>query len=51
MAQVNLDRPKPRVSQQDFENAMNQVRLEMEDPGNEVQLRLYALDKQCKPEI
>jgi hypothetical protein len=23
----------------------------MEDPGNEVQLRLYALDKQCKPEI
>lgn len=34
-----------RASQQDFENAMNQVKL-LKDPGNEVKLKLYALYKQ-----
>lgn len=34
------------ASQKDFENAMNQVKLLKEDPGNEVKLKLYALYKQ-----
>lgn len=36
-----------RATQQDFENAMNQVKLLKKDPGNEVKLRLYALYKQA----
>uniref|UniRef100_A0A8C6GAB6 Enoyl-CoA delta isomerase 2 n=1 Tax=Mus spicilegus TaxID=10103 RepID=A0A8C6GAB6_MUSSI len=36
-----------RASQQDFENALNQVKLLKKDPGNEVKLRLYALYKQA----
>ncbi|XP_037699871.1 enoyl-CoA delta isomerase 2 isoform X2 [Choloepus didactylus] len=35
------------ATQQDFENAMNQVKLLKEDPGNEVKLKLYALYKQA----
>ncbi|XP_055964510.1 enoyl-CoA delta isomerase 2 isoform X2 [Sorex fumeus] len=35
-----------RATQQDFENAMNQVKLLKKDPGNEVKLKLYALYKQ-----
>lgn len=35
-----------RASQQDFENAMNQVKLLKKDPGNEMKLKLYALYKQ-----
>ncbi|XP_051025952.1 enoyl-CoA delta isomerase 2 isoform X2 [Acomys russatus] len=35
------------ASQQDFENAMSQVKLLKEDPGNEVKLKLYALYKQA----
>ncbi|XP_021507745.1 enoyl-CoA delta isomerase 2 isoform X1 [Meriones unguiculatus] len=47
VAQVHLGRPTMRASQQDFENAMNQVKLLKEDPGNEVKLKLYALYKQA----
>lgn len=36
-----------RATHQDFENAMNQVKLLKKDPGNEVKLRLYALYKQA----
>ncbi|XP_041488891.1 enoyl-CoA delta isomerase 2 isoform X1 [Microtus oregoni] len=36
-----------RASQQDFENAMNQVKLLKKDPGNQVKLQLYALYKQA----
>nr|KAF6381795.1 enoyl-CoA delta isomerase 2 [Pipistrellus kuhlii] len=36
-----------RASQDDFENAMNQVKLLKKDPGNEVKLKLYALYKQA----
>ncbi|XP_019524069.1 PREDICTED: enoyl-CoA delta isomerase 2, mitochondrial isoform X3 [Hipposideros armiger] len=36
-----------RASQEDFENAMNQVKLLKKDPGNEVKLKLYALYKQA----
>ncbi|XP_051050406.1 enoyl-CoA delta isomerase 2-like [Phodopus roborovskii] len=35
-----------RASQQDFENAMNQVKLLKQDPGNQVKLKLYALYEQ-----
>lgn len=35
-----------RTSQKDFNNAVNQVKLLKEDPGNEVKLKLYALYKQ-----
>ncbi|XP_007522269.3 enoyl-CoA delta isomerase 2 isoform X1 [Erinaceus europaeus] len=35
------------VTQKDFENAMNQVKLLKKDPGNEVKLKLYALYKQA----
>ncbi|KAM6177056.1 enoyl-CoA delta isomerase 2 [Erethizon dorsatum] len=35
------------ASQKDFENAMNQVRLLKEDPGNDAKLKLYALYKQA----
>lgn len=35
-----------RASQEDFENARNQVKLLKEDPGNAVKLQLYALYKQ-----
>lgn len=35
------------ATQQDFENAMNQVKLLKKDPGNEVKLKLYALYKQA----
>nr|XP_048284491.1 enoyl-CoA delta isomerase 2 isoform X5 [Myodes glareolus] len=47
VAQVHLGRPKMRASQQDFENAMNQVKLLKKDPGNQVKLQLYALYKQA----
>ncbi|KAM7322821.1 hypothetical protein ACRRTK_018326 [Alexandromys fortis] len=36
-----------RASQQDFENAVNQVKLLKKDPGNQVKLQLYALYKQA----
>ncbi|KAM5298887.1 enoyl-CoA delta isomerase 2 [Ctenodactylus gundi] len=36
-----------RASQQDFENALKQVKLLKDDPGNEVKLKLYALYKQA----
>ena len=35
-----------RTSQKDFNNAVSQVKLLKEDPGNEVKLKLYALYKQ-----
>lgn len=47
VAQVHLSRPAMRASQQDFENAMNQVKLLKQDPGNQVKLKLYALYKQA----
>ncbi|CAH6802686.1 enoyl-CoA delta isomerase 2 isoform X1 [Phodopus roborovskii] len=47
VAQVHLGRPTMRASQQDFENAMNQVKLLKQDPGNQVKLKLYALYKQA----
>lgn len=47
VAQVHLGRPMMRASQKDFENAMNQVKLWKQDPGNEVKLKLYALYKQA----
>ncbi|XP_005355094.1 enoyl-CoA delta isomerase 2, mitochondrial isoform X1 [Microtus ochrogaster] len=47
VAQVHLGRPKMRASQQDFENAVNQVKLLKKDPGNQVKLQLYALYKQA----
>lgn len=34
------------ASQKDFNNAVSQVKLLKEDPGNEVKLKLYALYKQ-----
>lgn len=52
VAKLHLGRPTMRASQQDFENAMNQVKLLKKDPGNEVKLRLYALYKQViQPEL
>ncbi|XP_054984747.1 enoyl-CoA delta isomerase 2 isoform X2 [Sorex araneus] len=45
-APLHGSRPAMRASQQDFENAMNQVKLLKKDPGNEVKLKLYALYKQ-----
>lgn len=36
-----------RSSQEEFENAVNQVKLLKKDPGNEVKLKLYALYKQA----
>ncbi|XP_075826024.1 enoyl-CoA delta isomerase 2-like [Microtus pennsylvanicus] len=36
-----------RASQQDFENAVNQVKLLKKDPGNQVKLQLYGLYKQA----
>ncbi|XP_076999602.1 enoyl-CoA delta isomerase 2 isoform X2 [Tamandua tetradactyla] len=36
-----------RATQQDFENAINQVKLLKKDPGNELKLKLYALYKQA----
>lgn len=47
VAKLHLGRPAMRATQQDFENAMNQVKLLKKDPGNEVKLRLYALYKQA----
>lgn len=47
VAKLHLGRPAMRASQQDFENALNQVKLLKKDPGNEVKLRLYALYKQA----
>lgn len=38
--------PAMRTSQKDFNNAVDQVKLLKEDPGNEVKLKLYALYKQ-----
>lgn len=46
VTKLHLGRPAMRATQQDFENAMNQVKLLKKDPGNEVKLRLYALYKQ-----
>uniref|UniRef100_A0A8C3WE97 Enoyl-CoA delta isomerase 2 n=1 Tax=Catagonus wagneri TaxID=51154 RepID=A0A8C3WE97_9CETA len=39
--------PAMRASQEDFANAMSQVKLLKKDPGNEVKLKLYALYKQA----
>ncbi|XP_035882406.1 enoyl-CoA delta isomerase 2 isoform X2 [Phyllostomus discolor] len=36
-----------RSSQEEFENAVNRVKLLKKDPGNEVKLKLYALYKQA----
>lgn len=47
VTKLHLGRPAMRATQQDFENAMNQVKLLKKDPGNEVKLRLYALYKQA----
>nr|BAB26315.2 unnamed protein product [Mus musculus] len=47
VAKLHLGRPTMKASQQDFENALNQVKLLKKDPGNEVKLRLYALYKQA----
>lgn len=47
VAKLHLGRPTMRASQQDFENALNQVKLLKKDPGNDVKLRLYALYKQA----
>ena len=38
--------PAMQASQKDFNNAVSQVKLLKEDPGNEVKLKLYALYKQ-----
>ncbi|XP_022442271.1 enoyl-CoA delta isomerase 2, mitochondrial isoform X1 [Delphinapterus leucas] len=45
--QLHLCGPAMRASQEDFENATNQVKLLKKDPGNEVKLKLYALYKQA----
>lgn len=45
--QLHMSRTAMRASQEDFENAMNQVKLLKKDPGNEVKLKLYALYKQA----
>ncbi|XP_045440187.1 enoyl-CoA delta isomerase 2 isoform X2 [Pipistrellus kuhlii] len=45
--QLHLSGTAMRASQDDFENAMNQVKLLKKDPGNEVKLKLYALYKQA----
>ncbi|XP_006099398.1 enoyl-CoA delta isomerase 2, mitochondrial isoform X1 [Myotis lucifugus] len=45
--QLHLSGTAMRASQEDFESAMNQVKLLKKDPGNEVKLRLYALYKQA----
>lgn len=47
VTKLHLGRPAMRATHQDFENAMNQVKLLKKDPGNEVKLRLYALYKQA----
>nr|XP_020772588.1 enoyl-CoA delta isomerase 2, mitochondrial isoform X3 [Odocoileus virginianus texanus] len=39
--------PTMRTSQKDFNDAVSQVKLLKEDPGNEVKLKLYALYKQA----
>uniref|UniRef100_A0A4W2E7F4 Enoyl-CoA delta isomerase 2 n=1 Tax=Bos indicus x Bos taurus TaxID=30522 RepID=A0A4W2E7F4_BOBOX len=39
--------PAMLASQKDFNNAVSQVKLLKEDPGNEVKLKLYALYKQA----
>ncbi|XP_054447881.1 enoyl-CoA delta isomerase 2 isoform X2 [Pteronotus mesoamericanus] len=36
-----------RASQEEFKNAVNQIKLLKKDPGNEVKLKLYALYKQA----
>ncbi|XP_042536249.1 enoyl-CoA delta isomerase 2 [Dipodomys spectabilis] len=46
VVQLHLSRTMG-ASQEDFENAMNQVKLLKKDPGNEVKLKLYALYKQA----
>ncbi|XP_019524067.1 PREDICTED: enoyl-CoA delta isomerase 2, mitochondrial isoform X1 [Hipposideros armiger] len=45
--QLHVSGTAMRASQEDFENAMNQVKLLKKDPGNEVKLKLYALYKQA----
>ncbi|XP_044922917.1 enoyl-CoA delta isomerase 2 isoform X1 [Mustela putorius furo] len=45
--QLHVSKTAMGASQKDFENAMNQVKLLKEDPGNEVKLKLYALYKQA----
>uniref|UniRef100_A0A8C5K0W2 Enoyl-CoA delta isomerase 2 n=1 Tax=Jaculus jaculus TaxID=51337 RepID=A0A8C5K0W2_JACJA len=46
-ARVHLGRATMRASQKDFDNAVKQVKLLKEDPGNEVKVKLYALYKQA----
>ncbi|XP_036111705.1 enoyl-CoA delta isomerase 2 [Molossus molossus] len=45
--QLHMSGIAMRASQEDFENALNQVKLLKKDPGNEVKLKLYALYKQA----
>ncbi|XP_032717380.1 enoyl-CoA delta isomerase 2, mitochondrial isoform X3 [Lontra canadensis] len=45
--QLHVSKTAMGASQEDFENAMNQVKLLKEDPGNEVKLKLYGLYKQA----
>ncbi|XP_032709262.1 enoyl-CoA delta isomerase 2, mitochondrial-like [Lontra canadensis] len=45
--QLHVSKTAMGASQEDFENAMNQVKLLKEDPGNEVKLKFYGLYKQA----
>ncbi|KAM8788195.1 enoyl-CoA delta isomerase 2 [Rhynchonycteris naso] len=45
--QLHVSGTAMRASQEDFKNAVNQVKLLKKDPGNEVKLKLYALYKQA----
>ena len=40
---LHVGGPAMLASQKDFNNAVSQVKLLKEDPGNEVKLKLYAL--------
>lgn len=44
---LHMGSPAMQASQKDFNNAVSQVKLLKEDPGNEVKLKLYALYKQA----
>ncbi|XP_010831051.1 PREDICTED: enoyl-CoA delta isomerase 2, mitochondrial isoform X2 [Bison bison bison] len=44
---LHVGGPAMLASQKDFNNAVSQVKLLKEDPGNEVKLKLYALYKQA----
>ncbi|XP_060259781.1 enoyl-CoA delta isomerase 2 isoform X2 [Ovis aries] len=43
---LHVGGPAMQTSQKDFNNAVSQLKLLKEDPGNEVKLKLYALYKQ-----